>query len=157
MEDSEVFCPHCKEYAVAPRTFRRHKALYCKGERTWDLNVPSSSSSEEESSTPINRDDDREEASNDEVFEFMGYEIEGEGEEEYMEVDLERARETIEFWEDAIEDMIIDFDEDAELAASLSIDADDMERTYLNQLSLVSGFVCFCCFGLHSSRYQIMR
>ena len=94
MEDSEVFCPHCKEY-VAPRTFRRHKALYCKGERTWDLNVPSSSSSDEESSTPVNYDDYREEASYDEVFEFMGYETEGEGEEEYMEVDLERARETI--------------------------------------------------------------
>lgn len=101
MEDSEVFCPHCKDY-VAPRTFRRHKALYCKGERTWDLNVPSGSSSDEESSTPLNYDDDREEASYDEVFEFMGYETEAEGEEEYMEVDLERARETIEFWEDAI-------------------------------------------------------
>lgn len=66
--------------------------LYCKGERTWDLNVPSSSSSEEESSTPINHDDDREEASNDEVFEFMGYEIEGEGEEEYMALNEQEKR-----------------------------------------------------------------
>lgn len=152
MEDSEVFCPHCKDY-VAPRTFRRHKALYCKGERTWDLNVPSSSSSDEESSTPLNYDDDREEASYDEVFEFMGYETEGEGEEEYMEVDLERARETIEFWEDAIEDMIIDFDEDAELAASLSIDAEDVERTYLNQLSLVKWICLFLLFW--TAQFQI--
>ena len=62
MEDSEVFCPHCKEY-IAPRTFHRHKALYCKDERTWDLDVPSNSSSDEESSTLVNYDDDREEAS----------------------------------------------------------------------------------------------
>ena len=77
MEDSEVFCPHFKDY-VALRTFRRHKALYYKGERTWHLDVPSNSLSDEESSTPVNYDDDREEASYDEVFEFMGYETEGE-------------------------------------------------------------------------------
>ena len=115
--------------------------------------MPSSSSSDEESSTPVNYDDYREEASYDEVFEFMGYETEGEGEEEYMEVDLERARETIEFWEDAIEDVIIDFDEDAELAASLSIDAEDMERTYLNQLSLVKWICLFLLFW--TAQFQI--
>ena len=152
MEDSEVFCPHCKEY-IAPRTFRRHKALYCKDDRTWDLDVPSNSSSHEESSTLVNYDDDREEASYDEVFEFMDYETEGEGEEEYMEVDLERASETIEFWEDAIEDVIIDFDEDAEPAASLSIDAEDMEMTYLNQRSLVKWICLFLLFW--TARFQI--
>ena len=149
MEDSEVFCPHCKEY-VAPRTFRRHKALYYKGERTWDLDVPSNSSSDEESSTPVNYDNDHEEASYDEV---LGYETEGEEEEEYMEVDLERARETIEFWKDAIEDVIIDFEEDAEPAASLSSDAEDMERTYLNQLSLVKWICLFLLFW--TARFQI--
>lgn len=145
MGDSEVFCPHCKEY-VAPRTFRRHKALYCKGERTWDLDVPPTSSSDEESSTPVNYEDDREETSYDEVFKFMDFETEGEGDEEYMEVDLERAKETIEFWEDAIEDIIVDFEEDAEPAASLSIDAEDMDRTYLNQRSLVKWICLFLLF-----------
>ena len=110
--------------------------------------MPSNSSSDEES-TPVNYDDDHEEASYDEVFEFMGYETEGEGQEEYMEVDLEQAREAIEFWEDAIKDVIIDFDEDT----SLSIDAEDMESTYLNQLSLVKWISLFLLFW--TAQFQI--
>ena len=92
MEDSEVFCPHCEEY-IAPRTFRKHKSAYFnEGTGTWD--VPLHHSSDEESSTPVNCDNDSE--TYDDAFEFAGCENQ-EDDEEYMEVDLERARETIEF------------------------------------------------------------
>lgn len=38
----------------------------------------------------------------------------------------------IEFWEDVIEDIIVDFEEDVELVVFFLIDVEDMDRIYLN-------------------------
>lgn len=149
MECKEVFCPHCGEF-VAPRTFRRHKSAYFHEENgSWD--VPLHYSSDEESSTAVNYDDS--ENLYDETSEFAACENE---EEEYMEVDLERARETIEFWEDAIEDVITDFNEDdadAGPSASLSVDAEDMEWRFAHQISLVKWICIFLLFW--TAQFQI--
>lgn len=131
MGDSEVFCFYCKEYVVL-WIFCRYKVFYCKGECIWDLDVFLIFLFDEELLILVNYEDDCEEILYDEVFKFMDFEIEGEGDEEYMEVDFEWVKEMIEFWEDVIEDIIVDFEEDVELVVFFLIDVEDMDRIYLN-------------------------
>lgn len=63
--------------------------FYCKGECIWDLDVFLIFLFDEELLILVNYEDDCEEILYDEVFKFMDFEIEGEGDEEYMEVDFE--------------------------------------------------------------------
>ena len=113
MEDRSLYCAHCQDF-VAPRTYRRHKQAYYNEEHgLWDINDSYSSSDEDhlyDHGTPFDVErEDREE-------------------EEYMEVDNEQTRRTLEFWEDSIEDVICDFDDSdgaSDPSASIFIDAED--------------------------------
>lgn len=73
-----------------------------------------------------------------------------------MEVDLEQARDTTEFWEDALEDVINDFNDDdfdAGPSSSLSVDAEHREGRYATQLSLVKWICLFLLFW--TAQFQI--
>ena len=73
-----------------------------------------------------------------------------------MEVDAEKARNTLEFWEDAIEDVVTDFnDEDLDggrPATSLSVEAED-EGRFSIQLALVKWICLFLLFWI--AQFQI--
>lgn len=61
------------------------------------------------------------------IFGFVGFdnEIVVEEEVDYMEVDMEKVRSMLEFWEDVIEDVVIDFNDE------------DLDRGWLVMLFLV--------------------
>ena len=149
MEGNGSFCPHCGEF-VAPRTYRRHKRDYYNEETgSWD--VGERYSSDEESSA-------KEYDKYDELSPEYADEAEDVDDEEYMEVYLERVRGGMEFWEDAIEDVLIDFDEDnleAGRSPSLSVDAEVEVRTetYAKQLSFVKWICLFLMFW--TAQFQI--
>ena len=148
MDDSDIFCPHCGEF-VAERTFRRHKNDYLNKERgSWDVRVHYPSSDEESSA----KENDCCETY-DKAPEFGCFEDDAE-EDEYMEVYLESARVTIEFWEDAVEEVLTDFDEAGPSASSTSIDAEvSAEEKYAKQLCIVKWICLFLLFS--TAQFQI--
>ena len=148
MDDSDIFCPHCGEF-VAERTFRRHKNDYFNDERgSWDVRVRYPSSDEESSAKENGCCE-----TYDKAPEFGCFEDDAE-EDEYMEVDLESARVTIEFWEDAIEEVLTDFDEAGPSVSSTSIDAEvSVEEKYAKQLCIVKWICLFLLFW--TAQFQI--
>lgn len=155
MEVDGVLCPHCGEF-VSPRTYRRHKERHFNEETgLWEK----CSSSDEESDQNTGPSRDHEDG---EMYDctsgFAGFDNETAAEEEvdYMEVDTEKARSTLEFWEDAIEDVVTDFnDEDLDRgrpATSLSVEAEDEGRFSL-QLALVKWICLLLLFWI--AQFQI--
>lgn len=141
MKEKSIFCPHCGEY-VAPRTFRRHKGSYFNtNNASWDGENLSSSDEEsprEEHSEPVEMYELNEHGSND-VLEQENEAV------EYMEVDPNRSR--VEFWEDALDDVLADVNEDnPDDSRRLSIDVDVNANAYVKQFALVKWVCLFLLF-----------
>ena len=155
MEVNGVFCPHCGEF-VTPRTYRRHKEKHFnKNSGSWEK-YPSLDEESDQNTGPSRDHEDGE--MYDSTCGFTGFDREAAAEEEvdYMEVDTEKARSTLEFWEDAIEDVVTDFnDEDLDggrPATSLSVEEEDEGRFSL-QLALVKWICLFLLFWI--AQFQI--
>ena len=101
MEGNSSFCPDRGEFG-ALRFYRRHKRDYYNEEMgSWD--VGKRYSSDEECWAKEYYDDKY-----DVLSPEYADEAEDVNDEEYMEVDLERVRGSMELWEDAIKDVLIE-------------------------------------------------
>lgn len=96
MEVNGVFCPHCGEF-VTPQTYRRHKEKHFnKNSGSWEK-YPSLDEESDQNTGPSRDHEDGE--MYDSTCGFTGFDREAAAEEEvdYMEVDTEKARSTLEF------------------------------------------------------------